>query len=42
MLDFAGKAKWDEWNKHKGMSKQDAEKLYIDKVKQLIEQYGLK
>lgn len=42
LSDFAGKNKWNEWNKHKGMSRQDAEKNYIDKVKQLIKQYGLK
>ncbi len=42
MLDFAGKAKWDEWNKKKGMSKEDAEKNYIEKVNQLIKQYELK
>ncbi|KAJ7305819.1 hypothetical protein JRQ81_010185 [Phrynocephalus forsythii] len=28
MLDFKGKAKWDEGNKLKGMSKEDAMKAY--------------
>jgi diazepam-binding inhibitor (GABA receptor modulating acyl-CoA-binding protein) len=41
MLDFAGKAKWDEWNKKKGMSKEDAEKKYTEKVKALVDKYGL-
>ena len=29
MLDFKGKAKWDNWNSRKGMSKEDAEREYI-------------
>jgi len=41
MIDFAGKAKWDEWNKRKGLSKSDAEKQYVTVVKRLIETYGL-
>lgn len=40
-MDFAGKAKWDEWNKRKGMAKGDAETHYIAAVKRLIEIYGL-
>lgn len=35
MLDFTGKAKWDAWNGKKGISKEDAEKQYIAKVKAL-------
>ncbi|KAJ8350564.1 hypothetical protein SKAU_G00256940 [Synaphobranchus kaupii] len=31
MLDFTGKAKWDAWEKRKGMSKEDAMKAYIAK-----------
>ncbi|XP_075238019.1 acyl-CoA binding protein 1 isoform X2 [Lycorma delicatula] len=42
MLDFKGKSKWDAWNKIKGMSKDDAKKQYINKVKELIGKYGLK
>ena len=42
MLDFQGKAKWDAWEKLKGMTTQDAEKNYISKVNQLVEQYGVK
>ena len=41
MLDFKGKAKWDEWNKLKGMSKEDAMKAYIAKVQELKEKYGM-
>jgi len=41
MFDLAGKAKWDDWNKRKGLSKEDAEKQYIAVVKRLIETYGL-
>ena len=39
--DFAGKAKWDEWSKRKGMSQSDAEQQYIAVVKRLIDTYGL-
>jgi len=41
MIDFAGKAKWDEWSKRKCLSKGDAEKQYVTVVKRLIETYGL-
>jgi len=41
MLDFKGKAKWDEWNKLKGMAKADAEKQYIVVSKRLIDTYGM-
>ncbi|KAH0621340.1 hypothetical protein JD844_022500 [Phrynosoma platyrhinos] len=41
MLDFKGKAKWDAWNSLKGMSKEDAMKTYIAKVKELQEKYGM-
>ncbi|CAF0723062.1 unnamed protein product [Didymodactylos carnosus] len=34
-FDFEGKAKWDAWNKNKGMSKQEAEQNYIELVKKL-------
>ena len=39
-LDLKGKAKWDAWNSKKGMSKEDAEQLYIKKVAELQEKYG--
>ena len=32
---FTEKYKWDSWNKHKGKSKEEAQKLYIDFVKGL-------
>ncbi|XP_052803981.1 acyl-CoA-binding protein homolog [Mya arenaria] len=41
MLDFKGKAKWDAWSAKKGLSKEDAEKAYVDLAKRLGEQYGL-
>ncbi|KAJ3866293.1 acyl-CoA-binding protein [Lentinula novae-zelandiae] len=33
--DFKGKAMWDAWNSVKGMSKEDAQKTYVDKFKEL-------
>ncbi|KAI9474971.1 putative acyl-coenzyme A binding protein [Coemansia mojavensis] len=39
MMDFAGKAKWDEWNKLKGMSKQAAMEKYIQVYKDLKAKY---
>ncbi|KAH8376908.1 hypothetical protein KR093_002070, partial [Drosophila rubida] len=41
-LDFKGKAKWEAWNKIKGMSNGDAQAAYIAKVKSLIAAVGLK
>jgi len=41
MIDFAGKAKWDEWSKRKGLSKSEAEKQYVAVVKRLSDIYGL-
>ncbi|KAJ1488133.1 diazepam binding inhibitor, splice form 1D(1) [Baffinella frigidus] len=32
MLDFSGKAKWEAWNKVKGMPKREAMQTYIDLV----------
>ncbi|WAQ94590.1 ACBP-like protein [Mya arenaria] len=37
MLDFKGKAKWDAWSAKKGLSKEDAEKAYVDLAKRLGE-----
>ncbi len=42
MLDFKGKAKWDAWNGKKGMSQEEAKKLYIEKVEALIASIGKK
>lgn len=41
MFDMTGKAKWDAWDKRKGLSKEDAEKQYITVAKRIIETYGL-
>ena len=35
MFDMKGKAKWDAWEKRKGVSKDDAMTAYIAKVKEL-------
>lgn len=39
MFDLKGKAKWDAWDKLKGMSKEEAERQYIAKVNQMGEMY---
>lgn len=39
MFDFKGKYKWDNWNSRKGMSKEDAEKKYIELVQTLLGKY---
>jgi diazepam-binding inhibitor (GABA receptor modulating acyl-CoA-binding protein) len=36
-LDFKGKAKWEAWNKLKGLSNEDAMKKYYKKVKKILE-----
>ncbi|ALC38216.1 CG8498 [Drosophila busckii] len=41
-LDFKGKAKWEAWNKLKGMTNGDAQTAYVEKVKSLIATVGLK
>ncbi|XP_015681099.1 acyl-CoA-binding protein [Protobothrops mucrosquamatus] len=41
MFDLKGKAKWDAWSKLKGMSKEDAIKVYIAKVNELKDKYGM-
>lgn len=42
MLDFRGKAKWDAWDKRKGMSQDAAKEEYIQKVEELISVIGKK
>ena len=37
-LDFKGKAKWEAWNKLKGLSNEDAMKKYYKKVKKILEE----
>lgn len=41
MLDLKGKAKWDAWASKKGMSKEEAQQKYIEKVEELIASIGL-
>ncbi|KAI0243741.1 acyl-CoA-binding protein (ACBP)/diazepam binding inhibitor (DBI)/endozepine (EP) [Massospora cicadina] len=40
MLDFSGKAKWDEWSKLKGTSKEAAQAKYIEVAKALQTKYN--
>lgn len=40
MLDFKGKAKWESWNKLKGMSQDDAMAKYIEHANSLIASIG--
>ncbi|CAB3234675.1 unnamed protein product [Arctia plantaginis] len=40
-FDLRGKAKFEAWSKHKGLSKEDAQKAYIAKVESLIASIGL-
>ncbi|CAG2177650.1 unnamed protein product [Oppiella nova] len=41
LLDLKGKAKWDAWNSKKGMSKDEAKSAYVNRVKGLVETYGV-
>ena len=40
MLAMKEKAKWDAWEKQKGVSKDDAQKKYIAKANELISKIG--
>ncbi|XP_063729616.1 acyl-CoA-binding protein-like [Symsagittifera roscoffensis] len=40
IIDFKGKAKWDAWEKIKGMSKEDAEQKYISMAEELKAKYA--
>ncbi|CAM2104133.1 diazepam-binding inhibitor-like 5 [Lepidochelys kempii] len=40
--DVIGKAKWEAWNGHKGMSKADAMKNYIAKAEELKKKHVAK
>lgn len=40
MLYLKEKAKWDNWESRKGMSKEDAEKEYIELVEKLKSSYA--
>ena len=39
IFDLKGRAKWDNWNSRKGMSKEDAEKAYIELANKLMSKY---
>lgn len=39
MMDFKGRAKFEAWEKRKGLSKEDAMKQYIDLVNTLMGKY---
>ena len=41
-LDFKGQAKYDSWNKCKGIDKYNSEVNYIKTVNILINKYGIK
>ncbi|XP_032742178.1 acyl-CoA-binding protein-like [Rattus rattus] len=41
LLDLKGKAKWDALNKLKGTSKENAMKIYVEKVEELKKKYGI-
>lgn len=40
MLDMKGRAKFDAWEKKKGLGKQAAESAYVELVAQLESRYG--
>ena len=40
MFDLKGKAKWDNWNSRKGLSKEEAESKYIQLVETLKPKYN--
>ena len=42
LLDFKGKAKWDAWDRRKGMSQDTAKQQYIQKVEELVATIGKK
>ncbi|KAJ3503708.1 hypothetical protein NLJ89_g8313 [Agrocybe chaxingu] len=40
LLDFTGKAKWDAWTSVKGVSKEEAWKLYVEKLIEILTAAG--
>ena len=40
MLDFKGRAKFDAWEKRKGLAREAAQKAYVELVATLEERYG--
>ncbi|KAE9547105.1 hypothetical protein FO519_009685 [Halicephalobus sp. NKZ332] len=41
MVDVKGKAKWSAWDGKNGTPKEEAKELYIAKVDELVEKYGI-
>ncbi|EFN78729.1 acyl-CoA-binding protein homolog 1 [Harpegnathos saltator] len=39
MFDLKGKAKWEAWNKKKGIVKETAKQAYIDYVNKILDKY---
>ena len=39
MFDLKGKAKWDKWDSLKGMSKEEAQKKYVELANSLLAKY---
>ncbi|WVQ83076.1 hypothetical protein IAT38_005214 [Cryptococcus sp. DSM 104549] len=39
MLDLLGKAKWDSWNKQKGIGKGEAKRLYVNALLRILGKY---
>ena len=40
MLDFKGRAKFDAWEKKKGLARDAAQKAYVELVAKLEARYG--
>ncbi|SGY79161.1 BQ5605_C008g05060 [Microbotryum silenes-dioicae] len=40
ILDVLGKAKWDAWNKKKGLSPEEAERLYVQGLLKILKGYS--
>lgn len=40
ILELKGKKKWESWTSKKGISKDDAQKFYVDHVQTLISKYS--
>ncbi|OCF43562.1 hypothetical protein I317_02580 [Kwoniella heveanensis CBS 569] len=40
MLDILGKAKWDSWNKQKGIDKAEAKRLYVNALLKILKKHS--
>ncbi|WVQ96645.1 hypothetical protein IAU59_003750 [Kwoniella sp. CBS 9459] len=40
ILDILGKAKWDSWNKQKGINKVEAKRLYVNALLKILKKHG--